>query len=262
MSKERIKKNESNRSFAALLTLFIINYKFSQRQSFNKVVIISVKCLNKEVHIYCTKEWVKSKIKKMKTERGVYKTRNRGTGNGMRGMRGIFQSIPGNVLILIFQVMVEKIPGNVREDSGEYLRRFQETFKKIPGNAIKDSGEWYQKFLRMFKKIPGNAIKDFPECSRRFQGMSSKIPGNAINDSRECSRRFRGMSSKIPGNAIKDSRECSRRFRGIFRKILGNAFNFKLIKVAFFLKKQMLSYSRRCDLSLLYLMKQQKDQTK
>ena len=48
-------------------------------------------------------------------------------GNGMRGMqgtRGMFTRIPGNVLILAFQEMLEKIPGNVQEDSGEYYHRF------------------------------------------------------------------------------------------------------------------------------------------
>ena len=52
----------------------------------------------------------------------IYKTRNTGTGNGMRGMRGtreIFTRTPGNVVILLFQGMLKKIPGNVRKDSGE-----------------------------------------------------------------------------------------------------------------------------------------------
>ena len=52
----------------------------------------------------------------------IYKTRNTGTENGMRGMqgtRGMFTRIPGNVLILAFRGIFEKIPGNAREDSGE-----------------------------------------------------------------------------------------------------------------------------------------------
>ena len=57
-----------------------------------------------------------------KTLLAIYKTRNTGTGNGMRGMqgtRGMFTRIPGNVLILAFRGIFEKIPGNAREDSGE-----------------------------------------------------------------------------------------------------------------------------------------------
>ena len=56
----------------------------------------------------------------------IYKTRNAGTGNGMRGMRGMFTRIPGNlledsgnVIILTFPRMFQKIPGDVRRDSGE-----------------------------------------------------------------------------------------------------------------------------------------------
>ena len=40
-------------------------------------------------------------------------------GNKMRGMREMFTRIPGNVHILALWGMLEKIPGNVPEDSGE-----------------------------------------------------------------------------------------------------------------------------------------------
>ena len=55
-------------------------------------------------------------------KKAIYKTRNTGMGNGMRGMqgtRGMFTRIPGNLLILAFRGMLTKIPGNVQEDSGE-----------------------------------------------------------------------------------------------------------------------------------------------
>ena len=94
----------------------------------------------------------------------IYKTRNTGTGNGMRGM---------------------SIPENVQEDSGECSTRFRGMLKKIPGNAQQDSG---------------NVRKDSGECSKRFRGilkkipgMFDKIPGNVQKDSGECSKRFRGI---------------------------------------------------------------------
>ena len=52
----------------------------------------------------------------------IYKTRNTGTGNGMRGMRrtwGMFTRIPGNLLEISGECYCFSIPGNVEEDSGE-----------------------------------------------------------------------------------------------------------------------------------------------
>ena len=49
------------------------------------------------------------------TEKAIYKTRNTGTGNGMRGMlgtRGMFTRIPGKYSYF-------NIPENVPENSGE-----------------------------------------------------------------------------------------------------------------------------------------------
>ena len=79
----------------------------------------------------------------------IYKTRNTGTGNGMRGTRGMFTRIPGNLL----------------EDSGECY------YFNIPENVPKDSGECSKRFRGMLKKIPGNVQEDSGECSRRFQRM-------------------------------------------------------------------------------------------
>ena len=58
----------------------------------------------------------------------IYKTRNTGTGNemrGMRGTRGIFTRIPGNLI----------------EDSGKCSKRFRGMFLEIPGNVREDPGE-------------------------------------------------------------------------------------------------------------------------
>ena len=75
---------------------------------------------------------------------------------GMRGTRGMFTRIPGNLL----------------EDSGECY------YFNIPENVPKDSGECSKRFRGMLKKIPGNVREDPREYSRRFRGMLKKISGN------------------------------------------------------------------------------------
>ena len=59
----------------------------------------------------------------MSSKKGLfYKTRNTGTGNGMRvmrGTRGMFTRIPGNPLEDFEECYYFNIPGNVPEDSGE-----------------------------------------------------------------------------------------------------------------------------------------------
>ena len=90
----------------------------------------------------------------------IYKTRNTGTGNGMRGMRGMFTRIPGNVTILIFRGMFQRIPGNIEEDSGECSRGFRGMSKKIPGNVQEDSGKCSKRFRGMLEEIPGNFEED------------------------------------------------------------------------------------------------------
>ena len=47
----------------------------------------------------------------------VYKTRNTGTGKGMRGTRGMFTRIPVNLLEDSGECCYFIIPGNVEEDS-------------------------------------------------------------------------------------------------------------------------------------------------
>ena len=110
--------------------------------------------------------------------RAIYKTRNTGTGNGMRGMRRT-------------QGMFTRIPGNFLEDSRECY------YFNIPRNVEEDSG---------------NVPEDSSECSREFRGMFEKIPGNFQEDSGECSRGFRGMFKKTPGNVREDSGESKFRF--------------------------------------------------
>ena len=84
------------------------------------------------------------KCKKSLLRRAIYKTRNTGTGNGMRGMqgtRGMFTRIPGNLLEDSGECYYFNIPGNVPEDSGECSRRFRGMFQEIPVNVRRDSGE-------------------------------------------------------------------------------------------------------------------------
>ena len=113
--------------------------------------------------------------------KAIYKTRNTGTGKGIRGMWGKRE-------------MFTRIQGNLLGDSGELY------YFIIPGNNEEDSGECSRTFQRMLVKISWNAPEDSRECSKRFREMFEKIPGNVQKDSGECSKRFRVMFKKIPGN--------------------------------------------------------------
>ena len=66
----------------------------------------------------------------------MYKTRNTGTGNKMRGTRGMGGMSPN-------------IPGNVAKHSGECPQTF----------VAKDSGECHKTFWGMSPNIPGNVVK-------------------------------------------------------------------------------------------------------
>ena len=101
--------------------------------------------------------WIYSKLYRI--NKAIYKTRNTGTGNRMRGMRGTRE-------------MFTRILGNLLEDSGECY------CFNIPGNVRRDSGECSKRFRGMLKKIPGNVREDPREYSRRFRGMLKKISGN------------------------------------------------------------------------------------
>ena len=90
----------------------------------------------------------------------MYKTRNTGTGKGMRGTRGI-----GGMLY-----------------SREYRQTFWGMSSNIPGNVAKYSGECRQIFHGMSTNIPGNVAKYSMECHQTLRGISSK-------DSRECPQR-------------------------------------------------------------------------
>ena len=97
----------------------------------------------------------------------MYKTRNTGTGNGMRGTRGM-----GGMLY-----------------SGECRQTFWEMLQNIPENVAK-----------MSSNIPGNVAKHSGVCHKTFRGMSPNIPGNVTKYSGKCRQTFRGTSPNIPAN--------------------------------------------------------------
>ena len=103
----------------------------------------------------------------------MYKTRNTGTGNGMRGTRGIGGMLPN-----------------------------------IPGNVLKNSKECPQTFQGMSQNIPRNVAKHSGKCRQTFRGMSLNISGNVLKQSREYSKIIWGMLQNILWNVWKFSDEC------------------------------------------------------
>ena len=97
--------------------------------------------------------------------RAMYKTRNRGTGNGMRRTRGMNG---GNVL---FRGMSSNIPGNIVKHSGQCRQTFRGMSSNIPGNVAKHSGECHQTFRGMSPNTPGNVVKHSGERRQTFQEM-------------------------------------------------------------------------------------------
>ena len=80
----------------------------------------------------------------------MYKTRNTGTGNRMRGTRGMRGMLY----------------------SGECRQTFRGMLPSIPGNVAKRSGECPQTFWGMSPNIPGNVAEHSGECCQIFRGMS------------------------------------------------------------------------------------------
>ena len=97
----------------------------------------------------------------------IYKTRNTGTGNGMRECRGRGEYSLG-------------FKNNFLEDSGECY------YFNIPGNVEEDSGVCSRTFRGMLVKILGKVQEDSGKCARRFRGILKKILGNVSKDSGEC----------------------------------------------------------------------------
>ena len=82
----------------------------------------------------------------------MYKTRNTGTGNGMRGTRGIGGMLYSGECCQTCRWMSPNIPGNVAKYSGECHQSFWGMSPNIPGNVVKSSkhsGEYHQRFCGM-----------------------------------------------------------------------------------------------------------------
>ena len=91
----------------------------------------------------------------------MYKIRNTGTGNGMRGTRGM------GGMLYSGECRQKNIPGNVLKHSGECRKTFRGMSPNILGNVHKHSGECRQ---------------TFEECPQTFRGMS---PNRRISFSKQ-----------------------------------------------------------------------------
>ena len=98
----------------------------------------------------------------------------------MRGMRGMFTRIPGNLLEDSGECYYFNIPGYVEEYAGECLKRFRGMFEEIPGNVSKDSRECWQRFSKILKKI------------ERFimQLNENRIKGYILKYNQKCAQKF------------------------------------------------------------------------
>ena len=120
------------------------------------------------------KFWIKNVFPLLKprhSKTAMYKIRNTGTGNGMRGTRGMEGML--------------------------YSGECPQTFWGMP-----------QTFRGISPNILGNVIKHSGECCQTFQGMSSNIPVNVAKHYEECPQTFRRISPNILGNVAKHSGEC------------------------------------------------------
>ena len=71
----------------------------------------------------------------------MYKTRNTGTGNGMRRTRGIGGMLYSGECSQTFRGMTSNIPGNVAKHSGECPRKIQRRFENNLWHVVKHSVE-------------------------------------------------------------------------------------------------------------------------
>ena len=123
----------------------------------------------------------------------MHKTRNTGTGNGMRGTRGMGGMLYFGECRQIFRGMSPNIPENVLKHPGEC----GQTFRRMSPNI-----------RRMSPNIPGNVLKHSGECHQTFRRMSSNILENVVKHSGKYPQTFRAISPNIPGNVPKRSGEC------------------------------------------------------
>ena len=130
----------------------------------------------------------------------MYNTRTTGTGNGMRGTRGMWGILYSGKSRQTFRGMSSNILGNVTKYSGECRQIFREWYQTIQGMSSNIPGN--------VSNILGNVTKHSGECHETVRGMSPNIPGNVAKYSGEWYQTIQGMSPNIPGNVIKHSGEC------------------------------------------------------
>ena len=114
------------------------------KQIFPVSIVKNISILNATIKYILSTEWftVSSFFCCMCFWKAIYKTRNTGTGNIMRGMRGMFTRISGNLLEDSGERYYFNFPGNVEEYSGECSKRFRRMLVKIPGNVGKGSRKY------------------------------------------------------------------------------------------------------------------------
>ena len=106
----------------------------------------------------------------------MYKTRNTGTGNGMRGTRGIGGMLYSGECGQTFRGMPSKIPRNVAKHSGECPQIFRGMYSNIPRNVLTN--------------IPGNVAKYFGECPQKIQRIFENNMWHAVKHSVESMKGF------------------------------------------------------------------------
>ena len=98
----------------------------------------------------------------------MYKTRNTGTGNGMRETRGIGGMLYSLECPQTFWGISSNIPGNVAKHSGECCQIFWGISPNIPLNVAKHSWEYSRKIQRIFENNLQHVVKHFVESMKGF----------------------------------------------------------------------------------------------
>ena len=101
----------------------------------------------------------------------MHKTRNTGTGNGMRGTRGIRGMLYSGKCRQTFWGMSSNILGSVAKHSGECPQIFRGMSSNIPGNVVKHFGECSQTIQRIFENNLGHVVKHPVESMKAFGWM-------------------------------------------------------------------------------------------
>ena len=121
------------------------------------------------------------------------KTGNIGTGNGMRGTRGIGEMLYSGECGQTFRGMSSNISGNVAKHSGECPQTFRGMSPNILGNVAKYSGKCRQTFWGMSPNIPGNIAKHSGECPRKIQIIFENNLRHVVKHSVESMKGFGWM---------------------------------------------------------------------